>query len=113
VTLRRDAWIGTGIALSVIWIFAGAGYWTSMVNENAWADAEETFLVCRDGQPRDENFDACLAAMQDDYDANADSQPRWEPLIARALIPIPPAWAAAYGLIALYRRKKRTPVPQR
>jgi hypothetical protein len=105
VGLKSWQWIG--IALSIGWATVGAPYWSSKVNENAWAHAEEIFITCRDSQPRNESFDACLEDMQADYNANSDPQPGWNSLVERALIPIAPGWLAVYGLIAIYRRIKR------
>ena len=102
-----NAWQCFGIVLSLVWAAEGARYWTARVNENAWAHAEETFLACREGQPRNANFDACLEDMQDDYNANADPQPRWEALVERAVLPIASGWLVAYTLIAMSRRVKR------
>ncbi|HWY60399.1 MAG TPA: hypothetical protein VNW15_00720 [Rhizomicrobium sp.] len=103
---RLNAWQGAGIALSLVWAL-GAVYWTSKANEYAWAGAEETFLECRQPQPRSESFDACLEEMQDDYNANADHPPRWQPLVERAFIPVALGWLVVYGPIALYRRARR------
>jgi hypothetical protein len=105
--LRLAGWQRIAMALSVIWATVGAEYWTSKVNEAAWAQAEQTFLSCRDGQPRNGNFDACLEEMQNEYDADADPQPRWEPLAERALLPITLGWLGAYAWIGLSRRRKR------
>ena len=101
--LRLSKWHYVCIVWSVAWAASGAGYWTALMNENAWADAEETFLYCRDGQPRNASFDDCLDGMQSDYDANADPQTGWEPL-ARTIGPILSVWLGAYGVTAMIRR---------
>lgn len=100
--VRLRKWHFVCIVLSLAWAAGGAGYWTSLMNENAWADAEETFLYCRDGQPRNASFDDCLEDMQSDYDANADLQTGWEPL-ARTALPILSLWLGAYGVMAMVR----------
>jgi hypothetical protein len=101
------AWQFLGITLSLVWAALGAGYWTAKVNENAWAHAEDTFLDCRERQPRNSSFDACLQNMQDEYDAYADPQPRWEPFVERALLPPASGWLGAYVMAAMSRQLKR------